>query len=54
MEVQIEIGLPDEKGRFQILSIHSNKMKENSFLSDSSVGQSGNFVWVEISMHLFH
>jgi ATP-dependent 26S proteasome regulatory subunit len=31
--VQIEIGLPDEKGRFQILSIHSNKMKENSFLS---------------------
>ncbi|KAH8934604.1 hypothetical protein BDL97_18G092400 [Sphagnum fallax] len=33
MEVQIEIGLLDEKGRFQILSIHSNKMKENSFLS---------------------
>jgi vesicle-fusing ATPase len=33
MEVQIEIGLPDEKGRLQILSIHSNKMKENSFLS---------------------
>jgi vesicle-fusing ATPase len=33
MEVQTEIGLPDEKGRFQILSIHCNKMKENSFLS---------------------
>ncbi|CAK9877063.1 unnamed protein product [Sphagnum jensenii] len=33
MEVQIEIGLPDEKGWFQILSIHSNKMKKNSFLS---------------------
>lgn len=33
MEVQIEIGLPDEKGRVQILNIHSNKMKENSFLS---------------------
>ena len=32
MEVQIEIGLPDEKGRMQILGIHSNKMKENSFL----------------------
>ena len=32
MEVQIEIGLPDEKGRIQILNIHSNKMKENSFL----------------------
>jgi vesicle-fusing ATPase len=33
MEVQIEIGLPDEKGRFQILSIHSDQMKGNSFLS---------------------
>lgn len=33
MEVQIEIGLPDERGRVQILNIHSNKMKENSFLS---------------------
>ncbi|XP_024386918.1 vesicle-fusing ATPase isoform X1 [Physcomitrium patens] len=33
MEVQIEIGLPDENGRIQILGIHSNKMKENSFLS---------------------
>lgn len=32
MEVQIEIGLPDEKGRLQILNIHSNRMKENSFL----------------------
>jgi ATP-dependent 26S proteasome regulatory subunit len=32
MEVQIEIGLPDERGRVQILAIHSNKMKENSFL----------------------
>ena len=32
MEVQIEIGLPDEKGRWQILNIHSNRMKENSFL----------------------
>ncbi|CAK9270472.1 unnamed protein product [Sphagnum jensenii] len=33
MEVQIDIGQPDEKGQFQILSIHSNKMKENSFLN---------------------
>lgn len=32
-EVQIEIGLPDEKGRVQILQIHSSKMKENSFLA---------------------
>lgn len=33
LEVQIEIGLPDETGRVKILQIHSNKMKENSFLS---------------------
>ena len=32
-EVQIEIGLPDELGRVQILQIHSSKMKENSFLA---------------------
>ncbi|XP_044500147.1 vesicle-fusing ATPase-like [Mangifera indica] len=33
LEVQIEISLPDENGRLQILQIHTNKMKENSFLS---------------------
>ncbi|XP_062161090.1 vesicle-fusing ATPase-like isoform X1 [Alnus glutinosa] len=33
LEVQIEIGLPDENGRLQILQIHTNKMKENSFLA---------------------
>ncbi|AQK87883.1 Vesicle-fusing ATPase [Zea mays] len=33
LEVHIEINLPDENGRFQILQIHTNKMKENSFLS---------------------
>ncbi|KAH0943029.1 hypothetical protein HID58_002666 [Brassica napus] len=32
LEVQVEISLPDEAGRFQILQIHTNKMKENSFL----------------------
>ncbi|GMH24284.1 hypothetical protein Nepgr_026127 [Nepenthes gracilis] len=32
LEVQVEIGLPDEAGRLQILEIHTNKMKENSFL----------------------
>ncbi|WZN65110.1 vesicle-fusing ATPase [Chloropicon roscoffensis] len=32
MEVQIEIGLPDEKGRVQILTIHTSKMQTNSFL----------------------
>ncbi|EFJ33073.1 hypothetical protein SELMODRAFT_407213 [Selaginella moellendorffii] len=33
LEVQIEIGLPDEKGRLQILRIHSTQMKEHSFLA---------------------
>ncbi|KAI9096005.1 hypothetical protein K1719_026152 [Acacia pycnantha] len=33
LEVLIEISLPDENGRFQILQIHTNKMKENSFLA---------------------
>lgn len=32
LEVHIEIGLPDENGRVQILNIHSNKMSENEFL----------------------
>lgn len=47
MEVQIEIGLPDEKGRGQILNIHSSKMKENSFLSpDVDLAQLGNIFFV--------
>ena len=29
----MEISLPDENGRLQILQIHTNKMKENSFLA---------------------
>ncbi|GLT52488.1 hypothetical protein SLA2020_258280, partial [Shorea laevis] len=33
LEVQVEISLPDENGRLQILQIHTNKMKENSFLA---------------------
>lgn len=33
LEVQVEISLPDEVGRLQILQIHTNKMKENSFLA---------------------
>lgn len=28
LEVQMEIGLPNEQGRFQILSIHTSRMKE--------------------------
>ncbi|XP_042508745.1 vesicle-fusing ATPase-like [Macadamia integrifolia] len=33
LEVHVEISLPDETGRLQILQIHTNKMKENSFLA---------------------
>ncbi|CAL8461921.1 g1452 [Coccomyxa elongata] len=32
LEVQVEIGLPDDKGRLQILKIHTGKMSANSFL----------------------
>lgn len=32
LEVHIEVGLPDQKGRLQILKIHTNKMSSNSFL----------------------
>lgn len=33
LEVQVEISLPDEHGRHQILSIHTAKMRENKYLS---------------------
>lgn len=34
MEVHVEIGLPDEEGRLQILNIHTEQMRKNKFLSD--------------------
>jgi vesicle-fusing ATPase len=34
LELHIEIGLPDEKGRQQIFRIHTRKMKENKVLDD--------------------
>lgn len=33
LEVHIEIGLPDEAGRVEILHIHTKTMRENSFLA---------------------
>ncbi|EGV63774.1 transport between ER and Golgi ATPase protein [Yamadazyma tenuis] len=33
-EIQIEISLPDEKGRHEILLIHTKKMKNNNLLDD--------------------
>lgn len=34
LEVHMEISLPDEKGRQQILKIHTTKMRDNGYLSD--------------------
>ncbi|KAK8862577.1 Vesicular-fusion protein [Apiospora arundinis] len=34
LEVHVEIGLPDEHGREQILNIHTGKMRQNGRLSD--------------------
>ncbi len=33
-EVQMEIGLPDEAGRAQILKIHTKSMRENNYIED--------------------
>jgi vesicle-fusing ATPase len=33
LEVHIEISLPDEAGRFQILNIHTNKMRTNGVMA---------------------
>ena len=33
LEVHMEIGLPDEKGRVQILNIKTKKLRDNSFLA---------------------
>lgn len=37
LEVHVEIGLPDEHGRVQILTIHTKGMKENGFLDKGVV-----------------
>jgi len=34
LEVHMEIGLPDEKGRLQIIRIHTNKMRTNNFMGE--------------------
>ncbi|KAI0722320.1 vesicular-fusion protein SEC18 [Cerioporus squamosus] len=34
LEVHMEISLPDEKGRVQILQIHTNKMRANGIMDD--------------------
>lgn len=53
LEVQVEIGLPDEEGRVQILEIHTAKMREHGLLApdvdlaDLAV-QTKNFTGAEI------
>lgn len=34
LEVHMEISLPDEKGRLQILNIHTAKMRNNGIMDD--------------------
>ena len=53
LEVQVEVGLPDEKGRLQILKIHTSKMSSNSFISndvdlDSLAERTKNFSGAEL------
>ena len=33
LELQIEIGLPDQNGRLQILNIHTERLRENNKLN---------------------
>lgn len=52
-EIQIEISLPDEKGRKEILLIHTKKMKDNNLLSDDVdfdelASQTKNFTGAEL------
>ena len=39
LEVHVEIGLPDEPGRLQILGIHTAPMKKAKRLTDEVVGK---------------
>lgn len=53
LEVHVEISLPDEQGRQQILRIHTAKMKENKMLSsdvniDNIASQTKNYSGAEI------
>ncbi|KAF9364664.1 transport between ER and Golgi ATPase protein [Mortierella sp. NVP85] len=54
MEVHMEIGLPDEKGRLQILKIHTQKARDNQMLAqdvdlDELAALTKNFTGAEIN-----
>lgn len=40
LEVQIEIGLPDEKGRLQILKIHTSRVSTGRALAARAMSRS--------------
>lgn len=42
LEVQIEIHLPDEKGRNDILTIHTNKMSKKNYLNNVNLDEIAN------------
>ena len=53
LEVHVEIGLPDELGRVQIITIHTKGMKDNGFLDagvdvETLAGQTNNYTGAEI------
>lgn len=37
LEVHVEIGLPDEQGRLQIISIHTKSMRDHKRISDEAL-----------------
>lgn len=39
LEVHVEIGLPDHKGRLQILGIHTKSMKDSNRISDEVINK---------------
>lgn len=43
LEVQMEIGLPDEKGRVQILNIHTKRMREFKKIAEDVDAKVSNF-----------
>ena len=39
LEMHVEIGLPDDKGRLQIINIHTTKMRENGRITDEAMSK---------------
>lgn len=41
LEMHVEIGLPDDAGRLQIINIHTTKMRDNGRITDDAAGKLG-------------